>query len=176
MHMHTNTPAKKESCSDEKVPTPDDKPQSARTTTADTVSINEDKEELTRLKETDPLSIDEWLQTISLHAYVPQMKNYGCDSLQFLDDASEQDMREMTEDADVGMKKLHRSIFMKAWSRRAATRGGALAAAAVTKPLASDTRAVTHSHTASTQPKEGPDTIPASAGAAGWRGNDRGND
>ena len=125
MHMHTNTPAKKESCIDEKVPTPDDKPQSARTTTADTVSINEDKEELTRLKETDPLSIDEWLQTISLHAYVPQMKNYGCDSLQFLDAASEQDMREMTEDADVGMKKLHRFI-PEAWSRCAATRGGAL--------------------------------------------------
>jgi hypothetical protein len=139
------------------------------------VSIKEDKEELAPLKEADPSSIDEWLQTISLHAYTPQIMNYGCDSLQFLDDASEQDMREMIEDADVGMKKLHRSMFMKAWSRRAATRGGALrapAAAAVTNPLASDTRAVTHSHTASTQPNEVPDTIPASAGAAGWRGND----
>jgi hypothetical protein len=59
---------------------------------------------------------------------------------------------------------------MKAWSRRAATRGGALrapAAAAVTNPLASDTRAVTHSEAANTQPNEVPDTVPASAGAAG---------
>ena len=71
-------------------------------------------------------SIDEWLQAISLHAYAPQIKNYGCDSLQFLDKASEEDMREMTEDADVGMKKLHRSMFLKAWRCRAATRGGAL--------------------------------------------------
>jgi hypothetical protein len=165
--MHTNTPAEKESCSDEKAPTPEEKPKSARTATADTMSIKEDKEELAPLKEADPSSIDEWLQTISLHAYAPQIKNYGCDSLQLLDDASEEDMREMTEDADVGMKKLHRSIFMKAWSRRAATRGGALAAAAVTKPLASDTRAVTHSHTANTQPNEEPNTVPASAGAAG---------
>jgi hypothetical protein len=67
--------------------------------------------------------------------------------LQFLD-ASEEHMQEMTEDADVGMKKLHRSMFMKAWSRRAATRGGALrapAAAAVTNPLASETSAAAHS-------------------------------
>jgi hypothetical protein len=49
-------------------------------------------------------SMDEWLQAISLHDYAPQIKNYGCDSLQFLDDASEEDMREMTEDADVGLK------------------------------------------------------------------------
>jgi hypothetical protein len=170
VHAHKHTPAEKESCSDGKAPTPEEKPKSARTATADTVSIKEDKEELAPLKEADPSSIDEWLQTISLHAYAPQIKNYGCDSLQFLDDASEQDMREMTEDADVGMKKLHRSVFLKAWSRRAATRGGALrapAAAAVTNPLASDTRAVTHSHTASTQPNEVPDTVPASAGAAG---------
>ena len=79
------------------------------------MSIKEDKEELAPLKEADPSSIDEWLQTISLHAYAPQIMNYGCDSLQFLDDASEQDMREMTEDAYVGMMKLHRSMFMKAW-------------------------------------------------------------
>jgi len=150
-HAYKHTPAEKESCRDEKAPTPEEKPKCA---TADTVSIKEDKEELARLKEADPSSIDEWLQTISLHAYAPQMKNYGCDSLQFLDDASEEDMREMTEDADVGMKKLHRSMFMKAWSRRAATRGGGLrapAAAAVTNPLASDTRAVTHSEAANTR-------------------------
>ena len=117
-HAHAykhHTPAEKESCSDGKAPTPEEKPKSARTATADTVSIKEDKEELAPLKEADPSSMDEWLQTISLHAYAPQIKNYGCDSLQFLDDASEQDMREMTEDADVGMKKLHRSMFMKAW-------------------------------------------------------------
>jgi hypothetical protein len=114
-------------------------------------------------------SIDEWLQAISLHAYAPQIKNYVCDSLQFLDKASEEDMREMTEDADVVMKKLYRSMFLKAWRRRAATRRGVLRApvtAAVTNPLASDTSAVVHSEAANTQPNEVPDTVPANAGAS----------
>ena len=72
-------------------------------------------------------SVDEvgaWLQSISLEAYTPQIKQYGFDSLQFLDEASEEDMEEMTLDAGVGMKKFHRSIFMKAWKLRVAKREG----------------------------------------------------
>ena len=59
--------------------------------------------------------------------------------------------------------------FLNIRSHRAATRGGGLrapAAAAVTNPLASDTRAVSHSEAANTQPNEVPHTVPAIAGAS----------
>lgn len=67
-------------------------------------------------------SIDEWLESIGLQAYASKIKDYGCDSLQALDDASEQDMKDMTQDPDIGMKKLHCALFMNAWYRRAASK------------------------------------------------------
>lgn len=69
-------------------------------------------------------SIDDWLKSISFQAYAPKIKEYGCDSLQALDAASEQEMKEMTEDAAVGMKKFHHNVIMKAWKDRASDAEG----------------------------------------------------
>ena len=66
-------------------------------------------------------SIDKWLQSIGLEVYASKIKDYGCDSFRVLDDASEQDMENMTQDLEIGMKKLHRIFFMKAWNQRAAS-------------------------------------------------------
>ena len=75
-------------------------------------------------KKTDPAisSIDEWLQSIGLQVYASKIKDYGCDSLRALDVTSEQDMKDMTQDLEIGMKKLHRINFMKAWNQRAASK------------------------------------------------------
>mmetsp|Transcript_42747 Transcript_42747/g.68631 ORF Transcript_42747/g.68631 Transcript_42747/m.68631 type:complete len:318 (+) Transcript_42747:261-1214(+) len=66
------------------------------------------------------VSIDDWLQQISLQAYVPTIKEYGYDSMYALDVASEENIKEMTEDPAVAMKKLHRVLIIKAWNIRAA--------------------------------------------------------
>jgi len=75
-------------------------------------------------KKTGPVisSIDEWLQSIGLEVYASRIKHYGCDSLRVLDAVSKQDMEDMTHDLDIGMKKLHRIWFMKAWNQRAASK------------------------------------------------------
>jgi len=66
------------------------------------------------------VSIDDWLQQISLQAYVPTIKEYGYDSMYALDVASEENIKEMMEDPAVAMKKPHRVLIIKAWNIRAA--------------------------------------------------------
>ena len=67
-------------------------------------------------------SIDDWLKSISLDAYAFQIKEYGCDSLLVLDAQTEKDIQDMIEDAKIGMKRPHRTLFLRAWKDRA-TRG-----------------------------------------------------
>ncbi len=62
--------------------------------------------------------IKEWLVSISLRGYTDAMIEYGYDSLIALDAASEQDIKDMTEDETVAMKKPHRAVFMREWRNR----------------------------------------------------------
>ena len=88
-----------------------------------TGALKSNAEQMTdALKDLAISSIDEWLQSIGLQVYASKIKDYGCDSLRALDDASEQDMKDMTQDPEIGMKKLHRIFFMKAWNQRAASK------------------------------------------------------
>ena len=62
--------------------------------------------------------IKEWLVSISLQGYTDAMIEYGYDSLIALDAASEQEIKDMTEDEAVAMKKPHRAVFMREWRNR----------------------------------------------------------
>ena len=43
------------------------------------------------------------------------IKGYGYDSIAALRVASEDDIQEMTEDVDIGMKKPHRKLMLAKW-------------------------------------------------------------
>eukprot|EP01047_Picozoa_sp_COSAG01_P077970 COSAG01_NODE_14235_length_1479_cov_2.284783_2_plen_258_part_00 len=62
-----------------------------------------------------PPAVDAWLATIGLPQYAPQIKEYGYDRITVLYDATEADIVEMTEDANVKMKKPHRRTFVARW-------------------------------------------------------------
>ena len=59
--------------------------------------------------------LDAWLAKIDLDQYAPQIKEYGFHKFQVLLAATEADIVEMTEDADVKMKKPHRRLFVAKW-------------------------------------------------------------
>jgi hypothetical protein len=63
-------------------------------------------------------AIDDWLRSIALQDYAAAIKEYGYDSFQALDAASEEQITEMTQDPDVGMKKPHRHLFLLEWKKR----------------------------------------------------------
>ena len=66
-------------------------------------------------------AMDGWLRTISLEQYAGAMKEYGYDSLEALDSASEADLEEMSKDPAVNMKKPHRRLLMDQWKIRTQT-------------------------------------------------------
>ena len=68
----------------------------------------------------DISTIEEWLMSISLQDYAAAIKEYGYDSFQALDAASEEQILEMTQDPDVAMKKPHRQLFLVQWKKRVA--------------------------------------------------------
>jgi len=57
-------------------------------------------------------TIEGWLGSIALQDYAAGIKEYGYDSFQALDAASEEQMTEMTQDPDVTMKQQHRHLFL----------------------------------------------------------------
>ena len=63
-------------------------------------------------------AIDDWLRSIALQDYAAAIKEYGYDSFQALDAASEEQITEMTQNPDVGMKKPHRHLFLLEWKKR----------------------------------------------------------
>jgi hypothetical protein len=70
------------------------------------------------------LGIKEWLVSISLQGYTDAIIEYGYDSLIALDAASEQEIKDMTEDEAVEMKKPHRAAFMREWRNRVGVERG----------------------------------------------------
>jgi ankyrin repeat protein len=66
-------------------------------------------------EEAEPPELDAWLAQAGLGQYGPQLKEYGYDSLNVLQAATEADIVEMTEDPDIGMKKPHRRLFLTQW-------------------------------------------------------------
>ena len=66
----------------------------------------------------DTSAIEEWLRSIALQDYAAAIKEYGYDSFQALDAASEEQILEMTQDPDVAMKKPHRHLFLVEWKKR----------------------------------------------------------
>jgi hypothetical protein len=66
-------------------------------------------------EEAEPPAIDAWLAGIGLSKYTAQIKEYGYDQMLVLHKATEADIVEMTEDADVKMKKPHRRVFVVKW-------------------------------------------------------------
>ena len=65
--------------------------------------------------QTDEPDLDSWLDAIELLQYVEAIKEYGYNNLEVLRVATEEDIIEMTEDADVKMKKPHRRLFVAKW-------------------------------------------------------------
>eukprot|EP01045_Picozoa_sp_COSAG04_P013492 COSAG04_NODE_960_length_9157_cov_6.389269_5_plen_71_part_00 len=65
--------------------------------------------------QTDEPDLESWLDAIELLQYVETIKEYGYNSLEVLRVATEEDIVEMTEDADVKMKKPHRRLFVVKW-------------------------------------------------------------
>ena len=63
-------------------------------------------------------TIEEWLRCNALQDYAEAIKEYGYDSFQALDAASEEQITEMTQDPDVAMKKPHRHLFLREWKKR----------------------------------------------------------
>ena len=77
-------------------------------------------------EEAEPPELDAWLAQADLAQYAVQVKEYGYHTLKVLQAATEADIVEMTEDADVKMKKPHRRIFVAEWKKLlAAAAGGA---------------------------------------------------
>jgi len=66
----------------------------------------------------DISTIEGWLGNIALQHYTAAIKEYGYDSFQALDAASEEQITEMTQDPDVALKKLYRYLFMLEWNER----------------------------------------------------------
>ena len=66
----------------------------------------------------DISTIEEWLRSNVLQDYAEAIKEYGYDSFQALDEASEEQITEMTQDPDVAMKKPHRHLFLREWKKR----------------------------------------------------------
>eukprot|EP01043_Picozoa_sp_COSAG02_P066906 COSAG02_NODE_10565_length_1912_cov_34.194705_1_plen_323_part_10 len=91
------------------------------------------------VEEAEPPEVVAWLAAIGLPQYAPQIKEYGYDQMAVLYDATEADIVEMTEDADVKMKKPHRRTFVAKWKvllAAAAPAGGQAAAPPATPPAA----------------------------------------
>jgi len=59
----------------------------------------------------------------ALEDYAAAIKQYGYDSFQALDAASEEEITEMTQDPDVEMKKPHRKLFLVEWKKRVQAAG-----------------------------------------------------
>ena len=59
--------------------------------------------------------VDAWLVGAGLGKYVDAIKEYGYDTMTALRVASEEDIVEMCEDADVKMKKPHRKLMLVKW-------------------------------------------------------------
>jgi hypothetical protein len=68
-------------------------------------------------------TIYDWLKSIALENYAAAIKQYGYDSFQALDAASEEEITEMTQDPDVEMKKPHRKLFLVEWKKRVQAAG-----------------------------------------------------
>jgi hypothetical protein len=68
-------------------------------------------------------TIDDWLRSIALEDYAAAIKQYGYNSFQALDAASEEEITEMTQDPDVEMKKPHRKLFLVEWRKRVQAAG-----------------------------------------------------
>eukprot|EP01047_Picozoa_sp_COSAG01_P014058 COSAG01_NODE_676_length_14324_cov_17.420105_19_plen_542_part_00 len=66
-------------------------------------------------EEGEPPPLDAWLAQIGMSRYSAQIKEYGYDQLKTLLVATEDDIAEMTEDADTQMKKPHRRLFLAEW-------------------------------------------------------------
>jgi hypothetical protein len=83
-----------------------------------------DGAELEPEPEPEDEELDVWLAKANLSRYGPQVKEYGYDTLSALRAATEADIVEMTEDADVGMKKPHRRLFTTQWQALVGAGGG----------------------------------------------------
>ncbi len=57
-----------------------------------------------------------WLRKISLEQYSDGDVDFRHDSMIALFLANEKEVIEMTEDASIGMKKPHRTLFLTAWN------------------------------------------------------------
>jgi hypothetical protein len=68
-------------------------------------------------------TIDDWLRSIALEDYAAAIKQYGYNSFQALDAASEEEIIEMTQDPHVEMKKPHSKLFLVEWRKRVQTAG-----------------------------------------------------
>jgi hypothetical protein len=71
----------------------------------------------------DTITIEEWLKSISLQQYADAIIEYGYDSLAAFDAASEEEIKEMSEDKDVAMKKPHSRLLLTKWRMRAVSKG-----------------------------------------------------
>ena len=71
----------------------------------------------------DTITIADWLKSISLQQYADAIIEYGYDSLAALDAASQEEIKEMSEDKDVAMKKPHSRLLLTKWRMRAASKG-----------------------------------------------------
>jgi hypothetical protein len=69
-------------------------------------------------------SVEAWLRSIRLAQYASALTEFGYDSLNTLDAASEDEVRAMTEDAGIGMKAPHRALLLHAWRRRSGEKRG----------------------------------------------------
>ena len=63
----------------------------------------------------DEPDLESWLDAIGLLQYVEAIQEYGYNNFKMLRVATEEDIIEMTEDADVKMKKPHRRLFVTEW-------------------------------------------------------------
>jgi hypothetical protein len=59
--------------------------------------------------------VDAWLEEAGLGKYADAIKEYGYDTIAALQFATEEDIVEMSEDSDVGMKKPHRRLLVGKW-------------------------------------------------------------
>jgi hypothetical protein len=59
--------------------------------------------------------VDAWLEGAGLGKYADAIKEYGYDTIAALQVATEEDIVEMSEDSDVGMKKPHRRLLVWKW-------------------------------------------------------------
>jgi hypothetical protein len=76
-------------------------------------------------EEFEPPPLDAWLAKIGMSRYSAQIKEYGYDQLKTLLVATEDDIAEMTKDADTQMKKPHRRLFLAEWRVLKGAAGGA---------------------------------------------------